>query len=309
MIIAVAPLQGYTEAPFRHFHREVYGPVAHVYFSPFVRIEHGEVRKRDVRDITSSLNMNHHVVPQIIFKNVDEFRRLLDEVVSAGYDHVDLNMGCPFRPQTRQGRGSGMLVNGEELERVRVAMEGYGNVSFSVKMRLGLDDEADWRRVVPVINAMDLVHVTVHPRTAADEYKGDLRLAEFDRLLPELEHPVIYNGDVRMPGDMEALMERYPSVAGVMIGRGLLARPSIINEWQEGREWSADERLGHLLCLHDGIYGYYRSALCGDAQVLSKIKPFWEYVAPSLDRKAVKAIKKATTLSRYETAVASLTCP
>ena len=306
MIIAVAPLQGYTEAPFRHFHRRVYGPVAHAYFSPFVRMEHGDVRQRDVRDITSPLNMNHHVVPQIIFKNVDEFRRLVDEVVSSGYDRVNLNMGCPFRPQTRQGRGAGVLLNVAELERVCGLMDEYCHVRFSVKVRLGLDDETDWRKAAAVINAMKLEHVTVHPRTAADEYKGDLHMAEFERVLAELEHPVIYNGDVRAPGDIEALVARYPSVAGVMIGRGLLARPSIINEWQEQREWPAEERLQHLLRLHNGIYDHYRSVLCGDAQVLSKIKPFWEYVTPLLDRKAVKAIKKATTLPRYETAVSSL---
>ena len=50
--IYAAPLQGFTEAPFRHFHAAIYGcqGQADAYFSPFLRIDHGEVRPRDIRE-------------------------------------------------------------------------------------------------------------------------------------------------------------------------------------------------------------------------------------------------------------------
>ena len=41
-------MQGFTEAPFRHFHAGVYG-AADCYFSPFLRVDHGAVRGRDLR--------------------------------------------------------------------------------------------------------------------------------------------------------------------------------------------------------------------------------------------------------------------
>ena len=306
MIILAAPLQGYTEAPFRHFHREIYGPVCDGYFSPFVRVEHGEIRRRDLRDIESPLCANHKLVPQVIMRDITEFRMLINGVTACGYNRVDLNLGCPFALQLRQGRGAAMLVNVAELKRIAEGMTEYSDVTFSVKMRLGLDRETDWRDVVPVLNSMPLSHVTLHPRTARDEYRGPIRHDVFAALLTELDHPVIYNGDVSTPDGIDAIMARYPLVSGVMVGRGLMARPSLINEWRERSEWDATRRLQHIMSLHDGIYRHYCSTLCGEAQIISKIKPFWEYLVPMLDKKVAKAIKKATTLTRYTAAIAPL---
>jgi len=36
---------------------------------------------------------------------------------------------------------------------------------------------------------------------------------------------------------------------------------------------------------------------------LQKIKPLWDYIDLDLDRKALKAIRKATTLAKYTLAV------
>ena len=45
-----APLQGYTEAPWRKLHNEIFGGIKK-YYAPFMRIEHGDYRKKDLRDI------------------------------------------------------------------------------------------------------------------------------------------------------------------------------------------------------------------------------------------------------------------
>ena len=41
-------------------------------------------------------------------------------------------------------------------------------------------------------------------------------------------------------------------------------------------------------------------------QVLSKIKPFWEYLEWEIGHKTAKMIKKATSIEKYEKAVASI---
>ncbi len=40
--------------------------------------------------------------------------------------------------------------------------------------------------------------------------------------------------------------------------------------------------------------------------MLSKMKPYWEYLLPDADREIKKAIKKATTMDKYLTAVNQL---
>lgn len=52
MKLYAAPLQGFTEAPWRNLHQEVFGGID-AYYTPFVRMEKGEFRNKDVREIAS----------------------------------------------------------------------------------------------------------------------------------------------------------------------------------------------------------------------------------------------------------------
>ena len=56
--------------------------------------------------------------------------------------------------------------------------------------------------------------------------------------------------------------------------------------------------------MHEIIYCHAVEHLCGDSQILSRLHAFWEYV--DIDRKAKKAILKATSLPRYREAVAAV---
>lgn len=47
----------------------------------------------------------------------------------------------------------------------------------------------------------------------------------------KLRHPVIYNGEVSSPDEIAVISAAY---AGVMVGRGLLARPSLFAEYRAG---------------------------------------------------------------------------
>lgn len=304
--IFAAPLQGYTDVPWRHFHAELYGGID-AYFTPFIRVERGEVRQRDLKALASPLNGNTNLIPQIIFRDAEEFVMLVDAVTAAGYDHVDLNMGCPYPPQVNHGRGSALLTRPEFLEEIlELMVNRYAGVRFSVKMRLGVKDPQDWRRVLPVINRMPLTHVTVHPRIAVQQYSGDLHMAEFADLLEESAHPVIFNGDLMTPADIDRIKADHHAVAGVMIGRGLLADPALAVEWREGTVWPESVRMQKLMEFHRLLLEHYTATVSGDGQVLQKIKPFWDYLEPVIGHKAAKAIRKATTLAKYHAAVRSI---
>lgn len=301
--IYCAPLQGFTEAAWRNAHAEVYDPGV-VYFTPFVRVEKGQVRCKDLKDATSPLNDKHVVVPQIIFKDAAEFTILVGTLVDRGINRIDLNLGCPFPPQCHKGRGAAMLLNHSCLAEIGALMRKYPAVTFSVKMRIGLDDPHQWESAMPYINDMPLSHVAVHPRIATQQYKGEIYFDEVDRLLLRSEHPIIYNGDINSLSSYNEITKRFPDIKGVMIGRGVLARPSLFNEIIDGEEWSYSQRINRLLELHEKILSTYRATLCGPSQILSKIQPFWTYMDDDIDRKLLKRITKTNNLDRYEQAVA-----
>lgn len=172
-------------------------------------------------------------------------------------------------------------------------------------MRLGMENPDEWKEIMGVLNSMELSTIYVHPRVARQKYSGELNLDGFAEILKESSNPVVFNGDIKTPGDIKGIMEKFPGVEGIMIGRGLLGRPSLANEIEEG-EWPIEQRIEKMLKFHRELFGYYQNHLCGDAQILSKIKPFWEYAEAEIGRKAWKAIKKSTNLTKYNAALSIL---
>ena len=319
LYIAFAPLQGYTDAVYRRAHHECIGGVDE-YYTPFVRVEKGEIRKKDLRDTDPELNVGVPTVPQVIAGDGDEFARLCDALQGQGWGRIDLNMGCPFPMQVRAGRGSGMLQYPNRVEEIQKEMLLRPEVTFSVKMRLGQESEEEGLRVLPIINEMPLMHVTLHPRLGRQQYKGTADKEAFGRFMEVCQHPMVYNGDLTYapalmgtpsnfaplrsqavspadPGREGELTDAVDSATlkGVMIGRGLLARP-----------WMLSDKEPHEVVrnMHAIIYRHATEHLCGDSQILSRLHAFWEYI--EIPHRQKKAIMKATTLPRYREAVAAL---
>ncbi len=289
--IAFAPLQGYTDAVYRRAHRECVGGVDE-YYTPFVRIEKGDVRRKDLRDTAPSANDGVPTVPQVIARDGDEFARLCDALQGQGWGRIDLNMGCPFPMQVKAGRGSGLLQQPDKVDEILKEMLRRPEVTFSVKMRLGQESEEEGMAVLPIINEMPLLHVTLHPRLGRQQYKGTADKEAFLRFMEVCKHPMVYNGDVV---EVENGEWRVENIKGIMLGRGLLARP-----------WMLGDKEPHEVIkeMHDIVYRHATEHLCGDSQILSHLHAFWEYL--DIPHKQKKAIMKATTLLRYREAVAAL---
>ena len=292
--IAFAPLQGYTDAVYRRAHHECVGGVDE-YYTPFVRIEKGEIRKKDLRDTDPAANEGVPTVPQVIARDGDEFARLCDALQGQGWNRIDLNMGCPFPMQVKSGRGSGLLQHPERVEEIAREIQRRPEVTFSVKMRLGQESAEESMTLLPIINEMPLVHVTLHPRLGKQQYKGTVDMEAFGRFHEGCKHEMVYNGDLTELKIENGKLKFWAGakVKGVMIGRGLLARPWMLSE-KEPQEVMRQ--------MHERIYRYAVENFCGDSQILSRLHAFWEYL--DIDRKAKKTIMKSTTLRRYDEAVA-----
>ena len=60
-----APLQGVTDSVWRMAQHSVFGGVD-AYYAPFMRVERGEVRRKDLRDVSPERNAGITLVPQIL---------------------------------------------------------------------------------------------------------------------------------------------------------------------------------------------------------------------------------------------------
>ena len=283
--VLFAPLQGYTTGIYRRAHAETFGGVD-TYYAPFLRIENGRPRDKDLRDLENedSKCEAFKVVPQIIANSVSEFKILADALLQKGFTEIDFNMGCPFPMQVNRHRGAGLISDSQTVQEIMDEIkqltqtrcttsecaDARQTVKFSVKMRLGQNSPDEAFALLPILNDTPLAHITLHPRLGKQQYKGAIDFNSFERFYNECRHPLIYNGDITTVSQINELERKYPKLAGVMIGRGLLARPSLAAEYKaqssNDEANSAKERdlssiatpqdfINKIIQMHQAIFG------------------------------------------------------
>ena len=222
---------------------------------------------------------------------------MVDALKQMGYNRIDINLGCPFPPIALHRKGSGMLAHPELAEALFKALATVDGVEYSVKMRLGWDHNDQWRDILPLMDVIRPVGIAVHPRTGKQQYKGELDMEQFEALLAASPWPVIYNGSLRTPGDIEEIVGRYPGLAGVMVGSGLAANPGM---------FATDATAKDYRCFHDLLVdGYTEQLNGGEAQLVRHLQDIWQTFLPGTDHKLFKAIRKSRTLDQYQNAASA----
>lgn len=297
--IHCAPLQGFTDRVWREAHADLcreLGSEPPVYYAPFARVEKGAVRPRDIRDIKGDTS----VVQQALFKDLKELDLIAEAVREAGHTRLDLNLGCPFPPQVKSGRGAALILNTTLLAEVSRWMQSHPDMVFSVKMRPGVDSTDEWHSAMEQIATMPLSQLSVHPRSARQGYKGDLDMDAFADILAVSSHPIIFNGNILTPSDAVAVVDRFPTVNGLMIGRGMLMRPTLAAEMATGTELSPASRAEAWIELLRRVSEKIAESSAGDAQALARLRPRLEYADEELlGHKFVKSLKKASKLDKF----------
>ena len=118
--------------------------------------------------------------------------------------------------------------------------------------------------------------------------------------------PIIYNGDVTSMEQLVYLSEKYPNLHGIMMGRGLLARPTLAKECLIEQEIPLQERMSILMLMHQDMLDYCTLKYKVDSQILLHIHAFWEYQESQLERKTWKKIMKAGNMKNYLEAIRKL---
>lgn len=240
----LAPMQGLTELLFRRAYEECFPGAIGLAVSPFISLTHGNLAEawEKIDDVWPERNVGSiPVIPQILGKEPEEFVELTNRLHDIGYDEVNWNMGCPMRKVTGKHRGSGILPYPDEVRGILDAVVPNIHTRLSVKVRLGLRDKHEIFDLVPILNDYPLASVTVHPRLGRQQYNGVPDIETFAELLPLLKAPVVYNGDILTAGDARRIRERFPQVADIMVGRGVLYSPTLPLEIN-GASLTDDER-------------------------------------------------------------------
>lgn len=148
-------------------------------------------------------------------------------VQAHGADACDINMGCPANRVLRGCAGAALGADLAQAQRVVCAVRAAVSIPLTVKFRLGMrDDRHTYLELGRMCEGEGAQAVTLHPRTARQQYSGRADWSHIARLKSALGIPVIGNGDVDTPEDA-IRMRRETGCDAVMIGRASLANPWI----------------------------------------------------------------------------------
>ena len=300
----LAPLEGITTYIYRRAYHKHFAPMDK-YFTPFL-VPHTKkgFSMKEKNDVMPEHSPGMNLVPQIMSNQAESFLHTVEKLKVYGYEEVNLNLGCPSKTVVSKGRGSGFLADPDGLDRFLDEIFKKCDVKISIKTRIGKDDPEEFARLLDIYNQYPVEELIIHPRVQKDFYKNIPNLEIFGEALAISKNSVCYNGDIFSTDDFKRIHAQFPNVECFMMGRGILADPSLAREIRGGK--AADQL--DIRRFHDLLYHTYREEVSGDRNVLFKMKEIWFYLAPMFadSKKYAKKIKKSERCVAYESAVNEL---
>lgn len=237
--IFLAPMEGVVDHITRRIFTEVGG--LDMVITEFIRILDRELPDhvffRDAIELTfpgekkSRTPSGIPLLVQLLGSDCEALGRNADRAIKLGALGIDLNFGCPAKTVNRHDGGATLLKN---PERVAEAVSAVRNAvpasqSVSAKVRLGFSDKTLHKEIAQAAEAGGASWLTVHARTRDEGYRPPAHWEYIAKMRESVKIPVIANGDVWTPADYKRMLE----VSGcehAMLGRGILARPSLALE-------------------------------------------------------------------------------
>jgi len=240
------------------------------------------------------------VVPQILSKTAEDFAALANYLYDLGYETANWNLGCPYPMVAKKKRGAGMLPHTEMIQAFLDQSIPLLKGTITIKIRLGWRSADDVFRLIPILNRYPLEELIIHPRTGIQRYDGAVDLEAFEQSLSMINHPVVYNGDIKTFEDFTKLSRRFGSVNRWMIGRWCLADPFLPLTIKTGKD-DIPDKIEKMKQFHQDLFEAYSMALEGPSHLLNKMKGLWRYFSlPFIDcNKSIKKIRKSRRPDQY----------
>lgn len=172
----------------------------------------------------------HPISAQLFGSNPETLAESALICQDAGFDIVDLNLGCPAKRVVKCNGGSGLLRDLPHIQTIFEAVRKTITIPFTVKFRIGWDDKhIVCVELAKMAEDCGLNAVALHARTREDGYSGNARWQYIAAIKDAVKIPVIGNGDIRTPEDAAAMVAE-TNCDAVMIGRAAPANPWLFRQ-------------------------------------------------------------------------------
>ena len=232
-LLALAPMQDVTDLPFWRLMTRYGG--ADVYYTEYFRVHRDSHLEKPILKSITHNPTGRPVIAQMIGNDIPSLVRSAKELLKHPVAAIDLNLGCPAPIVYRKCAGGGLLRDLPLVDSILGALRDAIPTKFTVKTRIGFEDERPFDELLPLITKHSIDLLTVHGRTVKQMYRDGVRYDLIARAAAELKCPVLANGNVSSAPVAEDVLEE-TKARGLMIGRGAIRNPWIFDQIrQQGR--------------------------------------------------------------------------
>ena len=228
-------MMDWTDRHCRYFLRQC-APHARLYTEMITTgaLLHGDAERHLAFDAAE-----HPLAAQLGGSEPDELAACARMVEAAGYDEVNLNIGCPSERVQRGAFGACLMAEPELVADCVRAMREAVSIPVTVKHRIGIDKVESYdfvAKFVSIVASRGCTTFIVHARNAV--LKG-LSPKE-NREIPPLRYEAVHRLKRDFPGlefvvnggltDSAAIEAQLAAVDGVMLGRAAYHQPWLLAE-------------------------------------------------------------------------------
>jgi tRNA-dihydrouridine synthase len=135
----------------------------------------------------------------------------------------------------RKNVGGGLLRDPAKIDELLGAMRQAIPGRFTVKMRIGFEDQRHFDAILALVAKHQVDLLTVHGRTVKGLYWSEVDYAAIAHAVRSVPCPVIANGDVATADKAQRLTAE-TGAFGMMMGRHAIRNPWIFRQWRETQQ-------------------------------------------------------------------------
>ena len=283
MKYVLAPLAGFTDAPFRRLCFEGGADLTYTEMVSAAGLAHGSSPTRHLFETMSgegpvSLQL-FGAKESDIATATDSINRTIERSNDRTVVELNLNAGCPMTKVTREGAGAKLIEDPAKIGRLLKAMTENTGLPVTLKTRLGPHPQRT--NVFEILDAAEKAGakgLVVHARYTSQMHGGAVHLDTLAEVVARAHIPVTGNGSVVDAKTASAMAAT--GVDAIMIGRAALANPDIFRQLKSEQSNNQNNRtiehfrrhLQYLLAFRDQLAAHFPNDRVPSADAFASVK-------------------------------------
>lgn len=232
MKFVLAPLAGFTDAPFRRLCREGGADLVYTEMVSAAGLAHGN---SPTRQLMETMPGEGPVACQIFGADEADIAAATREADRTGrFVELNLNAGCPMQKVTKCGAGAKLAEDPKKIGRLLRAMTENTALPVTLKTRLGPHPQRTTIfDILGEAEAAGAKGIAVHARYTSQMHGGPVRLDVLREVVEQARIPVTGNGSVTDAASARAMSET--GVDAIMLGRAIWSDPGLFARLKGGK--------------------------------------------------------------------------